>query len=347
MVKLLNDIGREIGKAGRKIGQVAEEGVEAAGRTYQKGKKAAEQGIKDAGRLAQKGLKIIEKVATAAWEDGILKVTVKNPIAKGVINTAEDAVKRGFLLAQGRMNFDITGKNGPKIKQGIAGLKPGDIMLKQGNWGHSASTFIIGAGQVALNRSGHRYFGAVLLGHAAVYIGDGKIVEAGDPGVVVSYLDRANPKVKADYSHYNWYVVRCRDEAMAAAVAEAARQLVPSLDVASPLAPIVAYNKLGLAPATVVGTSGTLAAIDHARSDPTKEVSEMLKALKEGRSKDRPQMFCSELAVYCLNRATDSAGQPRLFKARQDRVSPEELYVWTRDKRSVFEYAGELPKGVR
>lgn len=347
MVKLLNDIGRSIGNAGRALGRAANEGALAAEQTYNKGKRAVEQGYEETKQLVGKGLKVIERVATAAWEDGVLKVTVSNPITKGAINTAEDAVKRGFLLAQGKMNFDITGSKGPKIKQGMAGLKPGDIMLKQGNWGHSASTFIIGIGQVALNRANHRYFGAGLLGHAAIYIGDGKIIEAGDPGVVVSYLDRENPKVKADYSHYNWYVVRCRDPQMAAAVAEAARQSVPSLDVASPQAPIVEYNHVGLAPATAVGNSGPLAALDRERGDPTKDVREQIKAVREGRTKKKPQMFCSELAIYCLNCATDDAGKPRLFSARQDRVSPEELYVWTRNKRSVFEYAGELPKGVR
>lgn len=330
----------------KKIGRLAEDGFNEGAKLAKKGAKLAEDGVNEGAELVKKGARAVAKVAGAVWKDGILFVTVKNPIAKGVINTAEDAIKRGFLLATGEMNFDITGK-GPQVPGGMAGLKPGDILLKQGNWGHSAATFVIGAGQIALNRSGHRYFGAGLLGHAAIYVGDAKIVEAGDPGVVISYLDRQNPKVKADYSHYNWYVVRPRDPKTAEAVAETARGLVPSLDVASTEAPLVTYNHIGLAPAAVVGNSGALAAADKALGDPTKEAREKLQAVKEKRSTDRPSMFCSELVAYCLNCAADAMGKPRPFDVRQDRVAPEELYVWTRDKGDSFEYVGELPKGVR
>ncbi len=61
---------------------------------------------------------------------------------------------------------------------------------------------------------------------------------------------------------------------------------------------------------------------------------------------DSADMFCSEFAVFCYNCATDDLNMPRIFKKRQDRLSPEELYVHLRDN-SGFSYVGELHKGVR
>lgn len=181
--------------------------------------------------------------AKGAVDVGYFVFSVAHPIAKGEINTVQDLVSRGIHVVKGDMNYDITGY-GPQLS-GMKGLKPGDVMLKQGNWGDPA-TAGIGVGQIFLNRKGHRYLGAGLLGHAAIYVGDGEVVESGGPGVVRSRLEGYNEAIKADYKKYNWYVIRCKDEAVSSNVAVVARELVGKVD----------YNLEGLIPAAVIGHGG-------------------------------------------------------------------------------------------
>jgi hypothetical protein len=240
-----------------------------------------------------------------------------------------DILSRGYRFVKGDMNFDIIGK-GLQLS-GMRDLKPGDVMLKQGNWGESAATAEIGAGQTFLNKSDHRYFGAGLLGHAAIYVGNGKIVESGSSGVVCSQLDGYNKEIEADYKKYNWYVIRCNDEAVASEVAKMAKTLVGKVD----------YNTVGLIPAAVVGNNGPMSdAINSMRTDPTKSDQEKLKNGK------KPKMFCSEFVVFVYNCVLDEMGLPRHISIQQDRISPEELYVALRDH-SGYTYVGELHKDVR
>ncbi len=269
-----------------------------------------------------------EMFAKGAADVGYFVFSVTQPIAKGVINTGTDLVERGIHLVKGEMNFDITG-HGPQLS-GMKELKPGDVMLKQGNWGDPA-TAGIGIGQIVLNRSGHRYFGAGLLGHAAIYIGNGEIAESGSPGVICSRLDGYNEAIKANYKEYNWYVIRCNNELVSSKVAGLARELVGKID----------YNLLGLVPAAVIGHGGGgISRINDLRTDPT--VSDREK-LKKG---EKPKMFCSEFVVFCYNCVTDDLGLPRYISIQQDRVSPEELYVGLREH-SEFTYGGELHKDAR
>jgi hypothetical protein len=152
-------------------------------------------------------------------------------------NIIADALERSEHIISGDANYDII-KMGPQLS-GVRDLRPGDILVKQGTWFSSVDeisktwqTAVIGAGQMVLNRSNHKYIGAGLLGHAAIYIGDSKIIEAVAKGVVTNWIDRENKLAETDYRHYNWYVIRPKHADVAEAALAAAKECVTSLDPA-------------------------------------------------------------------------------------------------------------------
>ena len=250
---------------------------------------------------------------------GKLVVTTLRPLAMPVI----DAAIRTTHLIKGEMNFDITGEG--KQLAGMGELLPGDVILKQGNWGDIVVAGI-GIGQTVLNRSDHRYLGAGLLGHAMVYLGAARVAEAVDKGVVESYLDRHNDTNGADYSHYNFYVIRANSQALRDEICKTAQATIGKAD----------YNHKGLIPAAAGIDVGNIT------GDPTAITTDKI---NKG---ERPKMFCSEFVVYCLNVAADKvlgAGK-RFFSRSQAIISPEELYVGLRDN-GDWTYVGELHKGVR
>lgn len=260
---------------------------------------------------------------------GIVKVATT--IQRGAINLAADAGIRGYFLATGQLNWDIL-KNSQQI-HGMKDLRSGDVLLKQGgvdpqnlwhNFGdesHNLVSLLIDGVQIVTNRSSHKYVGAGLLGHAAIYCGNGKIAEAIGKGAMITKLDGS------DNREFNYYAIRPKNEELGSKVAAIAIKYASSGKIG--------YSHIGLI-SPVVGDGGT----DRFQNDLTKRERQKLDR------DDSADMFCSEFAVFCYNCATDDLNMPRIFEKRQDRLSPEELYVHLRDN-SGFSYVGELHKGIR
>lgn len=260
---------------------------------------------------------------------GIARVTTV--VQRGAFNLAEDAATRGYFALTNQLNWDIV-KNGPQI-QGVKDLQPGDLLLKQGGidpqklWNnfntesHNLISLIIDGTQIVTNRSNHKYVGAGLLGHAAIYCGDGEIAEAIGSGATITELGNS------DNREFNYYVIRSKNEQLRGRALAIAKHYASSGKIG--------YSHVGLI-TPVIGDAGT----DALMNDVTKRERNKLD------NGGRADMFCSEFAVFCYNCATDDLNLPRIFKKRQDRLSPEELYVHLRDD-SGFSYVGELHKGVR
>ncbi|BAY14229.1 hypothetical protein [Calothrix sp. NIES-2098] len=282
----------------------------------------AEERTKDTlnfvGETAQKTLKTAEDVAKIA-----------RAINNKTITFAEDAVTRAYLAAKGELNYDII-KDGPLLKS-MKDLRPGDILLKQGGIEvtdlggklgiEEGVSLIIDGVQIVTNRSNHRYIGAGLLGHAAIYIGSGDVAEAIGAGCTIRELD-------GDYNkNFNFYAIRPKDEKLAQKIAELAKKYASTNRIS--------YSRSGLPSAVIGGTiSSTLS-------------SDLTKLKRQGLdSEGKTSMFCSEFVAFILNCTTDDLGHPRIIAVSQDRITPEEIYVQLRDNPD-FSYIGELRKNVR
>lgn len=259
----------------------------------------------------------------ATFVDGNLR---KIPIVKTVYNPASDLVKRTATLIDGEMNFDITVR-GPKQIRSINELKAGDILLKQGAYRSSADTVSYGiqAGQMAFNSSGHKYFNAGLLTHAALYVGNYEVVECIGEGVTKNRLDIGYNR------DFTWYVIRCKNErvsAKAKGVALDANDAIPKIE----------YAAFG---ALKSGLVGDITMSEYTGDDPTSRDRWRIEHNK------KTSMYCSELVMYCYNCACDHLKIPRYSNKAQHSISPEELYVMMRDDHAHFEYIGEMHQGVR
>lgn len=317
--------------AARDVGRAAESAARDVGR-------AAESAAKDVARAAESAVKTVVRVGETVGD--VTKVVIGGvvvPIAKGIANSVDDGISRAGHAVAGRLNFDIIrADGGPKVPD-VGALREGDILLKQGNW-KVAITGVIGVGQLVLNRSGHPYIGAGLLGHATVYIGNDEVIEAVGNGVVVSAMSRYCDSNETDYRKYNWYVIRPKSEVIAKSIVAAAWELVG--DRTNQVIK-VGYDHASVGFAALAGRTGAAAeAYKAMNGDITKSFRERL------RRGEKLSLFCSELAVYCLNCAAADNGMPAFIKEAQTLISPEELYVELREDTANFTYVGELHKRI-
>lgn len=259
---------------------------------------------------------------------GVFKVMTTG--SRGFFHRTIDAGTRAYLLARGELNWDIFNK-GPRIR-GMKELQPGDVLLKRGGidaqklwkdpWkeGHNLISVAIQGVQLETNRSNHKYVGAGLLTHAAIYCGDGKIAEAIGDGVMITNLN------DADNKDFDYHAVRHKTRDTAKKAADISARYASSGKIS--------YSKPGLLSPVIGSTLG------DGYQDLTKHERDKLD--RGGEAK----MFCSEFVIFCYNCMTDDLKLPRIFEKRQDRVTPEELYVHLRDHKD-FSYVGALPAGVR
>ncbi|MFA7242118.1 MAG: hypothetical protein WC091_18550 [Sulfuricellaceae bacterium] len=261
-------------------------------------------------------------------------------LSMGLGNFAVDATSRAYLASNGGLNFDII-KDGPQLG-GMNDLKLGDVLLKQGGIdiennvknvekhgpGESVS-LLIDTAQIVTNRSNHKYVGAGLLGHAAIYVGEGKIAEAIGEGCKVRSLGTG---YNADF---NFYAIRPHDGQFASKIAQLAQHYASSGKIL--------YSYAGLIPAVIGGTA--------ASRHPTKSFFESTPEKTENKRSEldsgrKARMFCSEFVAFILNCAADDLSKQRVLAEAQNRITPEEIYVTLRENPN-FSYAGELRKHVR
>lgn len=302
-------------------------------------------------KIIRKAGGVLSDVGTALETGGKAGLEAAKGVAKTGGRVVVGNLKRASLEITGKMNNDIGG-DGPQLRS-IGELKPGDILLKQGSVFDRSiriagkevplpdvMTTFVKAAQSVLEDSGHRYRFAGLLGHAAIYVGQGVhedqsglaktgvIVESVGAGVKEGLLEgkKNTHSHGLRYSDYNWYVVRCKDQRIADKAVEIARKYVNRVE----------YSKGGLG----------LAAITFDVTDLTGDPTAV--ALKKSMENKTPAMFCSEFIAFCLNVATDEVYGPnrRFFDRNQQLVSPEFLYVSLRDHAN-WEYRGELRKRTR
>lgn len=260
-------------------------------------------------------------------------------------------------------DMDILSDNGPKVDH-MNDLLPGDILLKRANIEPSTSMVIFAAELVDGRTS--RYIGTSLLTHAAMYIGDGTVIEACSPKVVSTTF------TNEDHKKYDWHVFRCNNtDHRNSAVNEAQRCIG------------VEYNYLGAGRLGLEGDGYNLVlpwmtryigikAIDFTamirRYTETNKTTTKRNTPKEVQKNGKPnlgpnqeirngstfipapsipkELFCSELVVYCYDIATKKSNT-HYFDKQPSQFSPEYLYIWLRDHESTFKYLGKLHAGVR
>lgn len=261
---------------------------------------------------------------------------IASGMQNGLQNFTQDALSRAYFLVKGDLDYSII-QAGVQIN-GLPELKAGDILLKQGgvetrkllskeflNESKEVVSLLIDGVQIVTNRSGHKYVGAGLLGHAAIYIGNGQIAEAvGDGCAIYSMTDE-------HHQNYNYYAIRALDNNYAEKISSLARYFAQTGKIS--------YSKAGL-PSAVIG--GTMASQLNEKLNDTSKYKRI--CVETGGS---TSMFCSEFVTFILNCAADDCNKPRTIEVAQDRITPEEIYVKLREDKTAYQYIGELHKGVR